>query len=113
MNRVFIVVALATTMLFGSTAFAGGKSVGVQLNTNFVSVHWNQYGHQHKRPQWKKRRAQHSQRFGRYHAHKHIQRSAPGRYGKRRNHKIVRKIIRHFLGHQAHRHYRGHRGWRH
>jgi len=59
MNRVFIAMALAVTMLFGSTAFAGNKSISIQFGAHGLSVDLN--GH-YQRSQGHYRQPQHWQR---------------------------------------------------
>ena len=51
MKRVYIAAALAMSMLFGSSASAGGKSINVQVDSNFISVNWSSHYKQYHQPQ--------------------------------------------------------------
>ena len=88
MKRVTIAVALFLTMLFGSTAYAGGKSVNFQFDTSFVSVNWG--GHFQRGKQYHRQ----PQRFRQH------RRAAPRRifkYGQRRHNGFApRRNNRHF-----------------
>ena len=61
MKRVYIAVALAMSMLLGSTAFAGGTSFSTQQDAKFISVgssgHYQRGKQHYRKPQhWQKRR---------------------------------------------------------
>jgi len=79
MKRVFIAAALAMSMLFGTSASAGGKSFDIQVDGNFLSIGWNghhQRGKQYRQPRhWQKRRA--APRRGVRHAPRRIYRQKP------------------------------------
>jgi len=59
MKRVYIAAALAMSMLFGSSASAGGKSINVQVDSSFLSIGWS--GHYQRGEQYH-RQPRHSQR---------------------------------------------------
>lgn len=71
MKRVTIAIALAMSMLFGSSAFAGSKSYNMQLDANFISVGWNN-GHYQRAKQYRR----HVQRY-RPAPRRHVQRYRP------------------------------------
>lgn len=117
MKRVYIAIALALSMLLGSTAFAGGKSLNVQFDASFISVGWSnghyQRGNRHYRqPQhWQQRRVQ------RYrHAPRRIYRPAPRRHYRHAPRQHYRPAPRHHFKRYVPRYNRWHqqkrRQWR-
>lgn len=95
MKRVYIAIALAITMLFGSTTFAGSKSANMQVDSNFMKV--NSYGH-HRRGKQYHRWPQHRQH--RRMAPRRIIRHVPRyRYAPRRH---IRAMPRHIYKHGRH-----------
>jgi hypothetical protein len=110
MKRVTIAVALALTMLSGTTAFAGSKSVNIQLDANFVSVNWSKQQHHGKQnvrkpKHWQKRRVTRNKhrpmvqkRFQRPPARVHGQRN--NKWQKRR---FVKRAVRSFIWQKAQR----------
>ncbi len=120
MKRVTIAVALALTMLFGSTAFAGSKSMNIQLDANFVSVNWNKqkhHGKQHvRKPQhWQKRRVTRNKH--RPMLKKRYHKPAARAHGKRSNkwqkRRVVKRAIRSYIWHKAKRYNQRKRHQRH
>jgi hypothetical protein len=126
MKRVTIAVALALSMLFGTSAFAGSKSMNIQLDTNFVSVHWSKQNHHHgkqhvRKPQhWQKRRVTRNKHRPR--VQKRFHKPAARVHGQRNNkwqkRRAVKRVVRSYLWHKAQRYHQRQRqqqrrAWRH
>ena len=112
MKRVTIAVALALSMLSGTTAFAGSKSMNIQLDANFVSVHWSKQNHHHGKQKRRVTRNKHrprvQKRFNKPAARVHGQRN--NKWQKRR---AVKRVVRSYLWHKAQRHMQRQRQMRH
>ena len=122
MNRVYIAVALAITMLIGSNAYAGNKSFSMQFDANLISVNWSGAKHQgkqqfHKPQKWHKRKVVQQRQKPRMQKQFHkpaLKGHGPrtNRWQKRQVRRFVKRAIRSHFGRQMNRHQQKRHGWK-